>query len=91
MAETKSTADHEVIRRFAEDRGGKPAIVAGTGIIRLNFPGFAEENLEDISWEDWFEEFENNNLALVYQEKTSEGEESNFNKLVDRSSIEPNQ
>lgn len=85
MAGSKSTTDHEFIRRWAEERGGKPSIVAGTGIIRLNFPGFEEDNLEDVSWDAWFDEFENNNLALVYQEETAEGEKSNFNKLVDRS------
>ncbi len=56
-----------------------------TGIIRIDFPGYSGGNsLEEITWEDFFEKFEANKLALVYQEQTSSGEKSNFNKLVSR-------
>lgn len=41
-----TTTDHEEIRRWAEERGGRPASVKGTehgrekaGILRINFPG----------------------------------------------------
>jgi hypothetical protein len=83
--------DHEEIKRWAEARGAHPACVKGTGgrgetgMIRLDFPGYSGEgSLEEISWEDFFEKFEKKNLALVVQDKTAEGERSNFNKLVDR-------
>jgi hypothetical protein len=33
-----------------------------------------------------FEKFEDQRLALVFQEKTEAGEKSNFNKLVSRDS-----
>lgn len=61
------------------ERGGE------AGIIRFEFPKAPNHNdskLEEISWEDFFEKFDQNNLELVYQEKTSEGQKSNFNKLV---------
>ena len=32
--------------------------------------------------EQWFEQFEDNDLALVYQDQTSNGEQSHLNKLV---------
>lgn len=83
--------DHEEIRRWAEDRGAHPACVRGTGgnndigMIRLDFPGYSgEESLEQISWDDWFEKFDERNLALIVQDKTSGGQKSNFNKLVSR-------
>ena len=91
MAEAKTTTDHDEIRRWAEARGGRPASVKGTGggddagILRINFPGGAEESLEDISWDEFFDAFEENNLAFLYQEETASGEESRFFKLVARS------
>ncbi len=36
------------------------------------------------SWDDWFRKFEGQRLALVYQDQTEGGEQSNFNKLVSR-------
>src|SRR5947208_8232462 len=86
---TKTTQDHDEIRRWAEERGGKPAHVKSTesgddiGILRIDFPGFSGEgSLEEISWDDFFEKFDANDLALIYQEETAEGERSNFNKIV---------
>jgi hypothetical protein len=60
----KTTTDHEEIRRWAEERGGKPAIVRGTeddggGVLRIDFPGGAgTESLEHVSWDEWFRYFE---------------------------------
>jgi hypothetical protein len=83
--------DHEEIRRWAEDRGAVPTCVRGTGghgdtgMIRLEFPRFGEEpKLEPITWDEWFEKFDQNDLALMVQEQTASGEKSNFNKLVRR-------
>lgn len=88
---TQTTTDHDTIRDWAEARGARPACVRGTGssgdpgIIRLDFPGYSgEDSLEEISWDDWFDKFEEQGLALIYQEQTQGGEESNFNKLVSR-------
>jgi hypothetical protein len=91
--ESHTTIDHDEIRRWAEARGGRPAAVEGTGsgddpgMLRIAFPDAQEsddEALEEISWEEWFDAFNANELALVYQEQTAEGEESRFNKLVSR-------
>ena len=92
---TKTTHDHEEIRKWAEARGGKPTHVKGTGgshdpgILRIDFPGYSGEGkLEPISWDEFFEKFDAQELALVYQEKTAEGEKSNFNKIVSRHTVE---
>jgi len=94
-AESLATTDHDTIRKWAEARGGKPAHVKRTGkkddpgILRLDFPGYSGANsLEEISWDEFFEKFDQNELALVYQEETAEGQRSNFNKLVNRSTVE---
>jgi len=87
---SKTTTDHETIRKWAEARKARPAGVKGTGgeddpgVIRLNFPGYDEDKLETISWEDFFAKFEENKLAFLYQEETRDGEQSNFFKFVKR-------
>ena len=90
-AEANTTSDHEEIRRWAEQRGGQPACVKGTGdegdvgMLRLDFPGYSgEESLQHISWDEWFDKFDERGLALLYQEQTAGGAQSNFNKLVSR-------
>ena len=89
MAEAKTTTNHDEIRRWAESRGGRPAHVRETGnggdpgILRINFQepaGDDDEGLEEISWDEWFRAFDENGLALLYQD---EGQ-SRFNKLVNR-------
>ena len=62
--------DHEEIRQWAEERGGTPACVRGTGgqgdigMLRLDFPGYSgEHSLEPIAWDDWFEKFDERGLA----------------------------
>lgn len=90
----KTTTDHDTIRKWVEERGGKPATVKGTsdkgedaGILRIDFPGGAEASLEEISWDEFFEKFDSKNLAFLYQEESSEGDKSYFNKFVDRDSV----
>jgi ferritin-like metal-binding protein YciE len=87
------TTDHEEIRRWAEERGGNPACVQGTGgkgdigMLRIEFPGkpnAKDGKLQPISWDDFFEKFDERDLALLYQETTARGQKSNFNKLVSR-------
>lgn len=85
------STDHDFIRQWAEERDAHPACVRGTGgksdkgIIRLDFPGYTgADKLEEISWDEWFGKFDEQGLALVYQETTSGGQKSNFNKLISR-------
>jgi hypothetical protein len=89
------STDHDEIRRWAEERGAKPACVRGTGskqdvgMIRLDFPGYSgEDSLEEITWDEFFKKFDENNLALLFQDKTADGKKSNFNKLVRRDTAE---
>ena len=95
QASSQTTTDHEEIRQWVEERGGHPARVKGTekgkssGVLRIDYPGFSgEDRLEEISWEEFFEGFEKNKLAFLYQEKTSDGELSRFSKLVDRNATD---
>jgi hypothetical protein len=84
------TTDHDVIRQWAEERGGCPTSVEGTGsgeepgVLRLDFKP-DDEKLEDVSWDAFFEKFEEANLAFLFQEQTADGKISRFHKFVDRS------
>ena len=81
----KTTTDHSTIRKWAEARDGRPARVKGTGhakdagLLRLDF-GKPEENLEAITWEEFFDKFEESALALLYEDEP----DNRFNKLVSR-------
>ena len=89
MSESRTLTDHDEIKAWADERGGHPATVADTGdrkepgILRLDF-GDDDEGLTRIGWGDWFETFDANDLALLVQDRTSDGETSRFNKLVHR-------
>jgi hypothetical protein len=82
MASANTTTDHEQIRKWAEKHGGRPAKVdtgGEGGILRLDFRE-KDENLEEISWNEFFEIFEENDLALLLSEEKA----SRFNKFVSR-------
>jgi len=92
-ARSKTTTDHDEIRTWAEARGGRPSRVRGTGdeedpgMLRIDFPGYTgADALEEITWEEWFEKFDESGLALLYQEETAGGQTSRFFKLVSRDS-----
>ncbi len=94
-SESKTTTDHKTIQKWSEARGGKPATVKSTekdgeaGVLRIDFPGYSGAgSLEEISWDEFFEKFDEKNLAFLYQEHTSSGEESRFFKLVSRDASE---
>lgn len=83
-----TTTNHDEIRQWVEARGGFPAHVKRTGtrrgdlgVLRIDYPGYSgRDTLERIDWEDWFDAFERNKLAFLYQDKRN----SRFSKLVNR-------
>ncbi len=90
----RATTDHEIIRKWVEDRGGHPATVNRTGdeeepgILRIDYPGYSGEGtLEPISWDAFFDKFDRENLAFLYQDEKADGEPSRFSKLVDRGTV----
>jgi hypothetical protein len=85
-SERKRTSDHEKIQSWVEERDGKPAIVSGTkrdtgGVLRIDF-GEPGRSLEQISWEEFFTIFDENNLAFLYQDGDTDDKPSHFNKFV---------
>lgn len=92
MSSATPTTDHDEIRRWAEERGGHPAIVAATAendrpgaILRIDFddPGGDDDpGLKRIGWEEFFRIFDENDLAFLRQDE----DDSRFNKFVARES-----
>jgi len=82
----KTLTDHDEIKKWIEARNGKPVRVKGTdNLLRINLPGYNGKNkLEEISWDEFFKTFDENNLALLCQEQTAEGKESRFFKFINR-------
>jgi hypothetical protein len=89
MAQADATTDHNVIRKWIEQRGGRPTRVKGTedregeGILRVDFAE-PDDKLEPIDWEEFFETFEDRQLAFLHQDKTADGRPSRFFKFVRR-------
>ena len=88
---SQTTTDHDTIKKWAEERGGVPATVESTaegsepGILRIMFPeSDGGDNLTHIDWDAFFDKFEEENLAFLYQDETSNGSTSRFFKLVSR-------
>jgi hypothetical protein len=85
-----ATTDHDEIRSWVEARGGHAARVKATGggddpgILRIDFPGFSgEDTLEEISWDEFFEWFDRNKLAMLLSDESG----NRFNKLVARKTV----
>ncbi|MBX6341750.1 MAG: hypothetical protein IRY97_04775 [Thermomicrobiaceae bacterium] len=82
--QTLATRSHEVIKRWAEERNATPATVPGTehgnrpGVLRFDFPGYGGQELQHISWDDWFTTFDERNLVFLFQEHMKNGNQSNF-------------
>jgi len=86
MSSSNTTTEHDDIREWAEARDGHPAKVdtgGEGGILRIDF-GEKEDNLTPIEWDEFFQIFDENKLAFLYQDETSDGGQSRFNKFVNR-------
>ena len=52
-------------------------------MLRIDFPGYSgKDTLTPIDWDEFFEKFEEANLAFLYDDK----KRSKFNKFVQRGS-----
>jgi len=91
MSESATTTDHNKIRKWAEERDGRPATVKSTeenghaGILRIDF-GPKENSLDEIEWDEFFRKFDESELAFLYQDRTKDGKVSRFHKFVRRES-----
>ncbi|XVH32016.1 hypothetical protein ACNS7O_02210 [Haloferacaceae archaeon DSL9] len=88
--EQQITTDRETIRRWVEDRGGRPARESGADRAdaeSLIIVREGEENGGGISWDEFFETFESENMAFVYQDLDEGDTQEWVYDLIDREEI----
>jgi hypothetical protein len=79
----KLTADHAEIRRWVEEHGGRPGLVAtDDGRDRLAVT-FDATGVRRVSWDEFFERFDRESLAFAY-DPDANGEGAVSAKLVSR-------
>lgn len=87
MADSKVTTDHEEIRQWVEEHDGRPAAVpiqtdrGSRRVVKIYFPDqYVNDPIEDITWDEFFSQFEEKDLAFIYQDD----EDSRFFRIVER-------
>ena len=87
----ETTTDHAFIRNWAEARDGRPGALegrtapSGMRLLRFDF-GTPEAGLIEIAWDEFFEIFEADKLALEYRD--TPGMISRFYRLLPRSEVD---
>lgn len=91
LNESKTTDNHEAIKKWVEERDGAPALmggitpeIGGGGMLRIDFKDNSDGPLNEISWETFFEIFDESNMLFLYQEKTEEDEKDHFYKIINK-------
>jgi hypothetical protein len=88
--QTLATRSHDVIKKWAEERDATPATIEGTehgdhpGVLRFDFPGHdstKDSKLKQVSWDKWLKTFDDRHLVMLFQEKLSNGNQSNFFRM----------
>ena len=90
MAGTRyTTTDPEVIKRWAEARNGRPALMREAGnnattlVPSIYLPEYHyQASYDEISWDEFFKMLEEEDLIFLYQEKTARGDMSLFSRVV---------
>lgn len=84
MPAARRTQDHDEIRAWVEKQGGTPAVASAadndTLVLRIRFDP-AEDNARVVEWEEFFDTFDNNDLAFIYQ-MDGVGKDRRFFKFV---------
>jgi len=90
--QTLATRSPEVVRAWAEARGGRPATATRGDdgrprSLRIRFRddngdgGSRSSRLEEISWDDWLGVVAERDLVFLYQEERRDGRQSTFFRL----------
>jgi hypothetical protein len=82
------TIDHDVITTWAQRRRAVPATFQGKDRPwPLKFSFGSTSGLVEISWDDFFAEFERADLAFVYRDTGPAGEVDDFHEFVNRAAV----
>lgn len=90
-ASSQMTTNHDTIVHWASNRDAKPIRLReenstpGLGPIQIAFKDDQiPDHAEEITWEEFLDDFENRKLAFVYRENEATGEVSKFYRIVKR-------
>jgi hypothetical protein len=79
-ARSRVTADHDEIRSWVEDHGGRPVRARSSGapedagVPQIDFlDGRGDRSLEPVDWDEWFRMFEMYELAVLFRDGEEEG------------------
>jgi hypothetical protein len=80
-----STIDHDEIRRWVESRRGTPAfaLIKNTRVPMIDFAS-GLSFIMNVSWEEWFQVFDQERHAFVCKETCDDGLQSRFYQLIPR-------
>jgi hypothetical protein len=85
---TKITTNHNFIEGWVEERGGKPAVDVERSndkiVLAIDFDKKAKENLKHVSWDEFFEDFDDERMAFLFQEEKLDGGISKYYRLINR-------
>ncbi len=84
--QTLATRSHEVIQKWAEERGAEPATIATNDprsprVLRFDFPGYGGQSLQPVQWRNWLKTFDDRELVFLFQDRMKSGRQSNFFRL----------
>ncbi|WP_420458194.1 hypothetical protein [Neolewinella sp.] len=85
MASSKTTTDHDTIKKWVEEHNGVASTISDgdSDILRIHFPEASsdkDDQFDEVSWEEFFTIFDEQKLAFLY----STDDDSTFNKFVSR-------
>jgi hypothetical protein len=83
QAVRRYTRDRAVIQGWVEERGGQPARVRGTEVVRIAF-GTLPPNWEPLTWPELFELLDRTRMAFMYEDNPG----SRIFKLVKGSTLD---
>ena len=77
------TLNRRDVLKLAAAAGGAGLLAGRTGVAGAALERLAAESgrLREVSWEEWFDTFDQRGLNFIYQEQRSYGTQSNFFQL----------
>jgi hypothetical protein len=83
--------NHDEIKRWVEQRGGRPAVLGAVGRggratgLRIDFPEYRiKAALKRITWDEFFAAFDAAGYGFAYQDEAAPGQLSRFYRFVRR-------
>ena len=90
---SRTTTDHDEIRKWVEDNGRRPAVIPGTGgpqdpgVLTLDFHD--GELVEPIAWDAFFKDFDSKRLEFFYRDQPAGAEDATLFRFLVKDEAAP--